>query len=482
MPPTDSDLLANPAGNRLVAMSQVSSALRRRRKLIVTIALLGAFLGLVSTFALPRKVRSDTTVFVQLPANADPERGMTTEVALLETLAVAQKASATPGLQATPTQLRTQYTGAIVSDNIVRVTANGPSSSVANARATAVANAYLATRAAIYSDQNQALVSALRNQQASLRRQADALTNQANTSTNPGQVTEAVQARDALNAQIQNLESTIDTDQAGMTSLVQSSKVIDIATTRHVSKKKAAAVNMVTGFLAAGFLALGIVVLIAVTSTRVRRRADVAAAMGAPVRVSVGPIIARRWHHLGRTRKIAGQALEDLELVVRHLQAAVAASPNSALVIVSVDSLRVTSLAVQTLERSLVAEGRRVQVVNETSRNPHEEASARAQSNDSNRDVDVVLVLAALDPGKGAEHLREWATNAVVFVTAGRTTRTKLEANATMIRSAALQLRSIVLVDSDAIDESLGIFPAENAMTVSVPEPTDESPHAAQQS
>jgi hypothetical protein len=52
-----------------------------------------------------------------------------------------------------------------------------------------------------------------------------------------------------------------------------------------------------------------------------------------------------------------------------------------------------------------------------------------------------------------------------------------------MIRSAALQLRSVVLVDSDADDDTLGIFfPSENATAVRVQEPANESPHATQPS
>ncbi len=477
----DPDLLANPSGTRLVGFAQVAAGVRRRRKLILTIAILGGCIGLGITFVLPRTTQSDATVLVQLPANVDPARGMTTELALLETRAVADRAAASPGLQTTADQLHSQYSGTIVSDNIMRVTAKGPNATVANARAGAVAAAYLATRADVYNNQVQTLVTALRDQQALLRQQAQSLTSQANTAPTGPQVGNILSNRDALNTQIQGLETTIDTDTAGMSSVLQSSKIIDAPTPRHSSMKKAAAINGVSGFLAAGFLALAVVVLIAITSTRVRRRADVAAALGAPVRVSVGPIIASRRRHFRRAPAIAGQARDDLELVVRHLQAAVAAAPNSALVIVSIDSLRVTSLAVQTLERALVAEGRSVQVVNETGPGTHEEPYARAQLNDPNGDAQIVLVIATLDPGKGAEHLREWATNVVAFVTTGRSTRTKLEASATMIRSAALYLRSVVLIDTDKDDESLGIVPTEHEAIADV-EPASESSRAAQQS
>jgi hypothetical protein len=69
------------------------------------------------------------------------------------------------------------------------------------------------------------------------------------------------------------------------------------------------------------------------------------------------------------------------------------------------------------------------------------------------------LVVAVLDPANGAEHLREWGETAVAIVTAGRSTDAKLAANATMIRSAGLRLASVVLVDSDPLDDTLGVVP-----------------------
>jgi hypothetical protein len=72
--------------------------------------------------------------------------------------------------------------------------------------------------------------------------------------------------------------------------------------------------------------------------------------------------------------------------------------------------------------------------------------------------ADVVLVLAVLDPARGAEGLREWATNAVVFVTAGRSTESTLRANAAMLRNASLDLSSVVLIDADERDDTLGLL------------------------
>ena len=131
----------------------------------------------------------------------------------------------------------------------------------------------------------------------------------------------------------------------------------------------------------------------------------------------------------------------------------------SALVIVSIDSLRVSTLAAQALAQKLVASGRRVSIVNETGGpllGQEDRGDRRPTAGDAALDADVILVLAKLDPAKGAEHLREWAASAVAFVTAGRSSVTKLEAHASMIRGAALHLRSVVLIGADRERRQLG--------------------------
>jgi hypothetical protein len=91
---------------------------------------------------------------------------------------------------------------------------------------------------------------------------------------------------------------------------------------------------------------------------------------------------------------------------------------------------------------------------------PHEATTEPPSGTARAAESDVVVVLAALNPAKGAEHLREWATDAVVLVTAGRSTATTLASNATMIRAAGLHLRSVVLIGCDPDDDSLGTFDA----------------------
>ena len=75
--------------------------------------------------------------------------------------------------------------------------------------------------------------------------------------------------------------------------------------------------------------------------------------------------------------------------------------------------------------------------------------------------ADLLLSVVVLDPSFGGEFLRTWATSAVLVATAGRSTATRLHATSEMIRLAGTRLGSVVVLDADKSDESLGTVMAE---------------------
>lgn len=82
--------------------------------------------------------------------------------------------------------------------------------------------------------------------------------------------------------------------------------------------------------------------------------------------------------------------------------------------------------------------------------------------NKMSRSVELVLVLATLDPALGAAQLAAWASEVVLVVSTGRSNAVKLRAAAEMIRAAGCQLDSVLVVGADRDDESLG-RPTEDA-------------------
>jgi hypothetical protein len=67
-----------------------------------------------------------------------------------------------------------------------------------------------------------------------------------------------------------------------------------------------------------------------------------------------------------------------------------------------------------------------------------------------------VLTLVTLDPSLGGEYLSSWAADAVVVVTAGQSSWTRIHAVGEMIRLAGTRLLFAILVGADKTDESLG--------------------------
>jgi hypothetical protein len=86
---------------------------------------------------------------------------------------------------------------------------------------------------------------------------------------------------------------------------------------------------------------------------------------------------------------------------------------------------------------------------------PGDEALAAAYAS-----ADVLLTLVPLDPSLGADHLRSWARDAVVIVTAGQSSWLRLHAAGEMISLARVPLVSAILTGTDKTDESLGMTQA----------------------
>jgi hypothetical protein len=74
-----------------------------------------------------------------------------------------------------------------------------------------------------------------------------------------------------------------------------------------------------------------------------------------------------------------------------------------------------------------------------------------------------VLTLIPLDPSVGGDHLATWAADAVVVVTAARSSWTKIHAIGEMVRLSGTRLALALLIGADKTDESLGVTPASVA-------------------
>ena len=301
---------------------------------------------------------------------------------------------------------------------------------------------------------------------------------------------------------VSSLQGTLAQTQTGSQTLpaVKGTVILDPATAEPYSKTKILVTYAVYGIVGGVALGLGIAVIGALISDKLRRRDDIARALGAPVGLSVGPIKLSRKLPPSRLG-LKAVADPDIRRVADHLRAATSTKDRPVrLAVVAADDPAVAALSLVALAMSFAEQGRKVMLVDlahgmpvadllgrkspgvgkvraqEASlmlavpnadeiapRAPVDPGSATARRSAFGDEiaaayasVDVLLTLCTLDPARGGDYLATWADRAVVVVTGGRASWTKLQATSEMLRLAGLSLASTVLVGADESDESLG--------------------------
>jgi len=506
---------------QFVSVRALFLAVRSGHRLWLAMMALGLAGGLLVAFLLPTSVSATTKLLLQHSGAADPAEAMATDVALLQTEGVAQRVVSQLHLNEPAQTLLTQYSGTAVTDQIMDITVSAPVASEATSRANALAAAFLNFRAQEYQRENRMVVSALNSQQQNLAAEVANLDNiltslsADNTSvdssgTGPVATLVAEQTQD-INQETQ-IQQTIETDNLNTTTEISASNVLAPPFLNHHSHLKTLVTDSGLGLIVSGTLGIGAVVLWAAVSDRLRRREDIAEALGVPIELDLGPFRRPRWNVVRRLRRQAVRPHTDTVLLARHLQAKLGLGHPS-LAVVSIDSEEAAALAVACCARELNHEEREVFVIDftadrvlsklfglprkalasaepigakapatpesngsKTSASPESNGSKTPASPGSSRADGVrvfrpsaggwieahpplggcVLVLASLDPTSGAEHLVPWAQDAVVVVTAGRSETEKIRANAELLRAADVRLESAVLIGADRHDYSLG--------------------------
>jgi Mrp family chromosome partitioning ATPase len=481
-----------------VSLRLIQATWRRRRRLWRSLAAAGLLVGLFAAVALPKKDSATTTLLLNHLPGADPTDAMQTDVALLQTPAVAQKALTILGLHETAQVFATQYTGLAVSDEVLQITLVAGSPAEATREANGVAKAFLEFRTSQFEAQTNAV-------NAALSVQVSNLTARINVLEKAIKKLSTAAAQPLINLQDQDISEQQQVNQAIQTQIQNTSTVIDgsfvlvTATPNHVSHLKVLIIDSLSGLIAGLAIGLGGLATAVALSDRIRRRDDFASALDAPVELSLGRFPKHRRPLLEGLRPGG----PDVALLARYLQTKLPLGQGrSVLAVTSIDSLTASAEGVAALARMLATAGRRVGLVDlsvegrlagllgvertgasvahlEGAANPVsilvpaggwpaevDDARDAARWPPGLRDtegrrqlspsLEVVLVLATLDPAVGAEHLAAWAEETVVVVTAGRSSAAKVRTQAEMIQAAGMTLLSAVLVNADRDDQSLG--------------------------
>jgi capsular polysaccharide biosynthesis protein len=501
--------VAGPAAG-LVSLGFITAALRRRRRLWSATAAAGLLLGCGLYLKAPPLYQASTSLLLTTGPYENIQTAGNDDQAMAQSVSVAGLAVHELGLKQSASSFLATYKVTPLTERVIVITASARSSDQAVLNVSAVATAFLQFRAREMQSEQDLVLAALdqqvnqaRQRLSSIKAQISQLSAQPVTAAQQSQLknlqTEYVQANSDLYQFQQAALGTQTSNGSATEAAVKGSVVMDAAAPLAHSRFKKLILDAALGLVAGLALGVGYVVIQALVSDKLRRRDDVAQALGSPVRLSVGAIRMKRW--------LPGRGAQDAEVqrIADHLRRAVPGSSRgpAALAVVPVDDPQIPALSLVSLALSCAGEGQKVVVADLCSGAPAarllgaqdpgiREVSAHdarlvvavperddvvpvgplnrglvpAGRNDFTGAVadactaaNVLLALTALDPSLGGEHLATWATDAVAVVIAGRSSWTRIHGVGEMIRLSGTRLVSAVLVGADKTDETLGMMP-----------------------
>jgi hypothetical protein len=478
----------------MISLRTLIGELKRRRWVWLFTAALGLIIGVSLPLVIPHTYSAVTDLYIAQPPGVNAMQAMSDDVSLLQTEAVAKQVTTMHDLGMAPRALLSHYSGFSVSDAIMSITFNGDSQAQAISGDTAVAHAFLGVLARELRLQTDVLVRGLESQITSLNATIGNLNASINglSAASPNdqtatQLTELIDQRGTDEQQVSQLQSQREQALLNEQSTNNVSHVLDPAAVTPTSTKKAVLEDGLAGLVAGLAVGMTVVILGFLLSARRPDRSTVAATLDAPVELSLGRYHSPRVMRRNRLARQLKEPIPAVRMIERRLRSHLESAPGSLLAVLTVGKADAAALAVGALVLDLSSEGHRVVAVdaaegrilasalgfNSTSQSMEtfeldtpgssamrvivapEDPAQMAQKPPPD-DADAVLVLAALHPAFGAEHLASWVTDAVLIISAREVTLTRMRVSREMLRDAGISLRSVILLDSDPGDETSG--------------------------
>jgi hypothetical protein len=494
-------------GTGLISLAYVRAAIRRSARVWCAITIAGLLAGVASYVAYPTGYQATTSVWLTAGPYENPATASTDDQLVAQSRAVAGLALHRLRLAQDVGSFLASYTAVALSPRVLQITLTAPTGTEAVRRAGAVAAAFLQYRKRQLQDETNLVIAATRQEIRQAKQQLGSISSQ--ISSLPAQPTSAIQRAqlNGLRAEQSQLVSELSSLQQGAgtaptstaTALaIKGSFVLDGAALGKHSRLKPLVLHAAIGLVAGLALSLGVVVVLAITSDRLRRREDVARVLGAPVKMSVPKASFSRWRP--SRRGLAASGSKEVWRIVMYLGSAVAPTKRgfASLAVVPVDDAQVGAVCLASLAISCADEGLQVVLADLCAGAPAARLlgvrgagvrdvrvgnarlivavpdgddlfpvgplrRSRSNAADANDDLgaacasaDLLLTLAAVDPSVGGEHLADWVSSVVAFITAGRSSAERIRAVGEMIRLARIPRVSAVLVGADKTDESLG--------------------------
>ena len=353
---------------RVGTLSVLRAAVRRRAWLWRVVAVVGLLVGLGISVERPVPYQVASTILLTPEPGAQVGEEMPNDVVMLQSRTVAERAMRDLGLGPGDSLVGT-YTVKPITDRVLVLEVSAPSSSEATRRANALAAEFLKYRGQQLQAQQNLVFTSLSQQLSQAQQRVASLSGKiASVSAEPTSSaqqaelqsleTQRSQAESALTGLQQSTTAYRVTQQQATVSMIDGSQVLDTASPlKHTSSAKHAILYGGAGLVVGLVLGMGLAMVLELASDRLRRREDVARALGAPVRLSVVSVPARR----GRPWRSAARGA-DLQRIAGHLRDSIPESPRgaAALAVVAVDNAPAAALPLVSLAVSCAQQGRQV--------------------------------------------------------------------------------------------------------------------------
>jgi capsular polysaccharide biosynthesis protein len=471
----------------LVSLHFLLAALRRRWRTWVGMTLVGLMLGVAWVSLVPPTSTGTVTLFLAHDPNVEPDVAMATDVSLLRTRTVAASLIDRRDLNVTPEDFQASVVTTPVTPQVLQIDVPGTDDAEARATAAALAEVFLDFRATQLRAGADAIVAGNRERVERIEAQADVLTDEFERLSDEGQAGQG-EAAGVLNERSRLTEEIVRLQQANEETTLQTeavlaaSIVIDPADVVPRSALKRWVLTVGSALVGGLGVGIGFVLVTALASNRLRRRDEVALALGVPVAASAtrssrralaAPVraVVGATQDDGRRVRLAvagvGGTKDHQRILVEAVTALVQSGSSVFLVDLGARRRFHKTLARRMRRRAegagaltvLRPESRPVAV-----RGPLRLAgpdAAPLPDDDPRRAAydaaDVVLVLTEIEPTTDLDEVAAWADEVVLVVEAGRSSAEGLRSVAELVKTVGLGLSSAVLTGADRTDESLGL-------------------------
>ncbi|QTD96625.1 Wzz/FepE/Etk N-terminal domain-containing protein [Streptomyces cyanogenus] len=446
----------------LLDLQALVVAVRRRRRLWCSAALLGLLLGVAVAVLLPPQPSAVTKVLVahQEDQPNDPGTLIRTDVALLHTTRIAGAALKSLGSPEKPEDFMQDYGGIGLTNNLLQITATGDSDAEAVARAKALADAFV-------TDHVRRMQQAADAESKSLLDQRDRLqaelvqVNKAIGDGAPQSGPKAAANLESLFARRAELTSRIaDFNQraaearVGAPRLTAGTQVVDAPHPVRHSLPKTAATNAAIGLVLGLVLGLAVAAVGTVVADRPVLRREIAANLGA----SVVAELPRRSPRLWRRRRIRAARERLIASLARTVRGS--AEPVSLL---ELGCARSASVIALDLARALAAEGPVVVVdglpgsqLAGRRRKPQDPTVVGCEQATALSPGERRLGVGSVAPGTAWTDLQYLGTRTVLVVRAGHGSAAWLHTVARQLADQRIGVIGVVLIDPDPRDRTDG--------------------------